>query len=262
MGDLLLLLVTGAFAGILAGLLGIGGGVVIVPVLVFIFQYQGIDPSIIMHTAIGTSLATIIFTSISSIRAHQAHGAILWPTFRKMTPGIILGALIGAAVADSLPSDTLKLVFSPFLMVVAVQLALNKQPKPHRKLPQKIGLLSASTTIGALSSLLGIGGGSLNVPFMSWCNIEVRKAVATSAAIGLPIAIAGTLGFIVSGWNSELMPDWSIGYINLSAALSIVAASALTAPYGAKLAHKIPVVLLKRIFAVLLFFVAIKLLLT
>ncbi len=262
MGDFLLLLVTGAFAGILAGLLGIGGGVVIVPVLVFIFQYQGIDPSIIMHTAIGTSLATIIFTSISSIRAHQAHGAILWPTFRKMTPGIILGALIGAAVADSLPSDTLKLVFSPFLMVVAVQLALNKQPKPHRKLPERVGLLSASTTIGALSSLLGIGGGSLNVPFMSWCNIEVRKAVATSAAIGLPIAIAGTLGFIVSGWKSELMPDWSIGYINLSAALSIVAASALTAPYGAKLAHKIPVVLLKRIFAVLLFFVAIKLLLT
>jgi len=260
MADLLLLLITGAFAGILAGLLGVGGGVVIVPVLVFIFQYQGIDPSIIMHTAIGTSLATIVFTSISSIRAHHAHGAILWPIFWKMTPGILLGALIGAAIADALPSDTLKLIFSPFLMAVAIQMALNKQPKPHRKLPERAGLLSASTAIGAISSLLGIGGGSLNVPFMALCNIEVRKAVATSAAIGLPIALAGTLGFIISGWNSEAMPEWSLGYINLSAALSIVVASALTAPYGAKLAHKIPVLVLKRIFAVLLFFVSIKLL--
>jgi uncharacterized membrane protein YfcA len=188
MADLLLLLITGAFAGILAGLLGVGGGVVIVPVLVFIFQYQGVDPTIIMHTAIGTSLATIVFTSISSIRAHHAHGAILWPIFWKMTPGILLGALIGAAIADALPSDTLKLIFSPFLMAVAVQMALNKQPKPHRKLPERAGLLSASTAIGAISSLLGIGGGSLNVPFMALCNIEVRKAVATSAAIGLPIA--------------------------------------------------------------------------
>ncbi|MEB8432030.1 sulfite exporter TauE/SafE family protein [Cocleimonas sp. KMM 6892] len=260
MADLLLLLITGAFAGILAGLLGVGGGVVIVPVLVFIFQYQGVDPSIIMHTAIGTSLATIVFTSISSIRAHHAHGAILWPIFWKMTPGILLGALIGAAIADALPSDTLKLIFSPFLMAVAVQMALNKQPKPHRKLPERAGLLSASTAIGAISSLLGIGGGSLNVPFMALCNIEVRKAVATSAAIGLPIALAGTLGFIISGWDSEAMPEWSLGYINLSAALSIVVASALTAPYGAKLAHKIPVLVLKRIFAVLLFFVSIKLL--
>ena len=133
MSDLLLLLITGAFAGILAGLLGVGGGVVIVPVLIFIFQYQGIDPSIIMHTAIGTSLATIVFTSMSSIRAHQAHGAILWPIFWKMTPGILLGALIGAAVADAIPSDTLKLIFSPFLMAVAFQLALNRQPKCHNE---------------------------------------------------------------------------------------------------------------------------------
>ena len=262
MADLLLLLITGAFAGILAGLLGVGGGVVIVPVLIFIFQYQGIDPSVIMHTAIGTSLATIVFTSLSSIRAHQAHGAILWPVFWKMTPGILLGALIGAAVADALPSDTLKLIFSPFLMIVAFQLALNKQPKAHRKLPERAGLLSAATVIGAISSLLGIGGGSLNVPFMAMCNIEIRKAVATSAAIGLPIALAGTLGFIISGWDSEAMPEWSLGYVNLSAALSIVVASALTAPFGAKLAHKISVVLLKRIFAVLLFFVSIKLLLS
>lgn len=260
MSDLPLLLLTGAIAGLLAGLLGIGGGVVIVPVLVFVFQYQGVDPSIIMHSAIGTSLATIVFTSISSIRAHHAHGAILWPVFWQMTPGILLGALIGAAVADALPSDTLKLIFSPFLIAVAIQLALNKQPKAHRKLPAKPGMFLASTIVGSMSSLLGIGGGSLNVPFMAWCNVAVRKAVATSAAIGLPIAIAGTLGFIVSGWNSNGMPDWSLGYINGTAALSIVAASAFVAPYGARLAHRIPIVLLKRVFAVLLVFVAIKLL--
>lgn len=259
MGDVLLLLVTGSVAGLFAGLLGIGGGVVIVPVLVLVFEYQGLDPSIIMHSAIGTSLATIVFTSISSIRVHQVHKAIIWDVFWKMTPGIILGAWIGTLVADALPSDILKLIFAPFLLLVAIQFALNKQPKPQRSLPEKKGLIGVGIIVGSISSLFGIGGGALNVPFLAWCNVSIRKAVATSAAIGLPIAVTGTLGFIISGWKSELMPDWSIGYINLIAALSIISATAIAAPYGAKLAHRIPVVLIKRIFAGLLVLVVIKL---
>jgi len=262
MNDIILLLVTGSVAGLFAGLLGIGGGVVIVPVLILVFEYQGLDSSIIMQSAIGTSLATIVFTSISSTRVHQAHGAIIWDVFWKMTPGIILGAGIGALVADALPSDILKMIFAPFLLLIAIQFALNKQPKAHRSLPKNKGLISVGIVVGTISSLFGIGGGALNVPFLAWCNVSIRKAVATSAAIGLPIAVTGTLGFIISGWKSELMPDWSIGYINLIAAFSIISVSAIAAPYGAKLAHRIPVVLIKRIFAALLVIVVIKLLTT
>jgi len=260
MNEILLLLITGAFAGTLAGLLGIGGGVIIVPVLVFVFQYQGIDPAIIMHLAIGTSLATIAVTSISSIYAHQAHRAILWPVFKKMVPGILIGAFLGAAIADTLPSQTLKLLFAPFLIAVAIQLGFGKPPKPHRQLPEKAGIFAISGLNGLISALFGIGGGALNVPFMTWCNIPVRQAVATSAAVGFPIAIAGTIGFVISGWGVENRPDWSIGFVNIPANLSIVTTSALMAPYGAKLAHTIPDKLLKKIFGILLIILAIKLL--
>ena len=258
MTDLIILLITGGIAGILAGLLGIGGGILIVPVLVFIFRYQGVDPSIIMHMAIGTSLATIVVTSLSSIREHQAHGAIIWSIVKLIAPSIVIGALLGAIVADALPSDTLRLIFAPFMLLVAFQMAFGRPPKPHRQLPEKPGMFLTGGVVGSLSSILGIGGGSLSVPFMTFCNVSVRKAVATSAAIGFPIALAGTIGFIVSGWNAEYLPKWSLGYVDLKAALSIVIASALTAPLGAKLTHIMPVSLLKKVFAVLLVIVAIK----
>ncbi len=258
MSDLIILIITGGVAGILAGLLGIGGGILIVPVLVFVFRYQGVDPDFIMHMAIGTSLATIVVTSLSSIREHQAHGAIIWSIVKLIAPSIIVGAFIGAAVADALPSDTLRLIFAPFMLLVAFQMAFGRPPKPQRQLPQRLGLFLAGGVIGSLSSILGIGGGSLSVPFMSFCNVSVRQAVATSAAIGFPIALAGTIGFIVSGWNVDVLPAWSLGYINLKAALSIVIASAITAPLGAKLTHIMPVSLLKKVFAVLLVIVAIK----
>lgn len=258
MTDLIILLITGGIAGILAGLLGIGGGILIVPVLVFIFRYQGVDSEIIMHTAIGTSLATIVVTSLSSIREHQAHGAIIWSIVRLIAPSIIIGALIGAVVADALPSDTLRLIFVPFMLLVAFQMGFGAPPKPYRQLPEKTGMFVAGGVIGSLSSILGIGGGSLSVPFMTFCNISVRNAVATSAAIGFPIALAGVIGFIVSGWNVDVLPEWSLGYINLKAALSIIIASALTAPLGAKLTHIMPVSLLKKAFALLLVIVAIK----
>ncbi len=257
--ELLLLLFTGAVAGILAGLLGIGGGIIIVPALVFVYKLQGVDQNIMMHSAIGTSLATIVFTSISSIRAHQSHKAILWPVFKQLTPGILLGAFIGAFMADALPSDTLKMMFAPFLIIIAIQMALGKQPKAYRQLPGNIGMFTSGSIVGAISSLFGIGGGSLNVPFMTWCNVSIQKAVATSAAVGLPIAIAGSIGFIWSGWGVPNRPEWSLGYINIIAMLSIVIMSALTAPLGAKLAHTLPSTQLKRAFAVVLVIIAIKL---
>lgn len=258
MTDLLILLLTGSVAGVLAGLLGIGGGILIVPVLVFVFRYQGVDPTIIMHLAIGTSLATIVITSLSSIREHQAHGAIIWSIVKAMTPSILVGAFIGSFIAKGLSSDTLRLIFAPFMLLVAWQMAFGKPPKAQRELPEKLGLLSAAGVIGALSSLLGIGGGALNVPFMAFCNVSVRKAVATSAAIGFPIALAGTIGFIVSGWNMTQLAAWHIGYVDTKAALSIVIASALTAPIGAKLTHIMPVNSLKKAFACLLLIGAIK----
>ena len=258
MTDLFVLIITGSFAGFMAGMLGIGGGILIVPVLVFLFRYQGIDADIIMHMAIGTSLATIVVTSLSSIREHQAHDAIIWSIVKVITPSIIIGAFIGSAIAKGLSSDVLRLLFAPFMLFVAWQMAFGKPPQAHRELPKKKGLFLVGGIIGAISSLLGIGGGALNVPFMSYCNVSVRKAVATSAAIGLPIAVAGTIGFIVTGWSVANLPEWSLGYINIKALLSIIIASVFTAPLGAKLTHIIPVHLLKKAFAVLLLIGAIK----
>lgn len=261
MTDLFVLIVTGSFAGFMAGMLGIGGGILIVPVLVFLFRYQGVDADIIMHMAIGTSLATIVMTSISSIREHQAHDAIIWSIVKIITPSIIIGAFIGSAIAKGLSSDVLRLLFAPFMLFVAWQMGFGKPPKPQRELPKKQGLIVVGGIVGIVSSVLGIGGGALNVPFMSYCNVAVRKAVATSAAIGLPIAIAGSIGFIISGWNVAQLPEWTLGFINIKALLSIIIASVFTAPLGAKLTHIIPVDILKKAFAVFLFIGAIKFLL-
>jgi uncharacterized membrane protein YfcA len=260
--DVLLLLASGALAGTLAGLLGIGGGVIIVPTIALVFEHQGQDPAVIMHVAIGTSLATIVMTSLSSIRAHQHRGAILWPIFRVITPGILLGGVLGAVIADRVPGETLKIVFALFILVVAAQMASGLATKPHRRLPPSPGMFGAGTIIGSISALMGVGGGSMSVPFLTWCNVSVRNAVATSAAIGLPIALAGTAGFVVSGWNAASRPELSVGYVNLPAFLGIVMASMATAPLGAWLAHRVPELVLKRIFAVLLTVISLRLLLS
>jgi uncharacterized membrane protein YfcA len=260
MSDLLLLLASGALAGTVAGLLGIGGGVIIVPTIALVFEHQGQDPAVIMHVAIGTSLATIVMTSLSSIRAHQRRGAILWPVFRTITPGILLGGLLGAVVADLIPGETLKIVFALFILVVAAQMASGLATRPHRTLPPPAGMLAVGSVIGGISALMGVGGGSMSVPFLTWCNVGVRNAVATSAAIGLPIALAGTAGFVISGWGAPGRPELSLGYVNLPAFLGIVVASTATAPLGAWLAHRVPELLLKRIFAVLLTVISLRLL--
>ena len=258
---LLLYLALGAFAGLMAGLLGVGGGLIIVPVLAGIFQHQQMSAAVIMHLAIGTSLATIVVTSVSSVRAHHQRGAVLWPVVWRLTPGIVIGAWLGAVVADALPSAVLSKIFAVFVLVVAAQMAFGAKPAPHRELPGAPGMLATGGVIGAVSAIVGIGGGSLTVPFLTWCNTPMRQAVATSAACGLPIALAGAIGFIVTGLNAAELPAWSLGYVYGPALVGVAFASMLSAPLGAKLAHTLPAEVLKRVFAVFLTLIGVRMLL-
>ncbi|WP_291328039.1 sulfite exporter TauE/SafE family protein [Desulfovibrio sp. UCD-KL4C] len=259
---LLIFIILGAIAGLLAGLLGIGGGLVIVPILYFALPPLGVSEAQLMHVALGTSLATIIFTSISSMRAHNSRGAIRWDIFKRITPGILIGTFLGSCFASYLNTNVLKVIFVIFLYYVASQMLLGLKPKASRQVPEKWGLIGAGGAIGAMSSLVGIGGGTLSVPFLTMCNIQIHTAIGTAAAIGLPLALAGTAGYIWTGIGVQGLPSWSIGYVFLPALIGIVCTSMLTAPYGAKLAHSLPVAKLKMIFAILLFLVATKMLIS
>ncbi len=251
-------LAVGLIAGLLAGLLGVGGGLVIVPMLIFCFVKQDIQPDVIMHLALGTSLASIMFTSISSFMSHHKRGAVDWPIVKRIVPGILIGTFLGTFVASRLSTGFLKGFFCVFLYSVATQMILNKKPKASRELPGPAGMFGVGSTIGVASALVGIGGGSLSVPFMLWCNVTAHRAIGTSAAIGFPIAIAGALGYVVNNLHATGLPPYSVGYVYLPALLFIVCFSVLTAPLGAKLAHALPVDKLKRIFALFLYAVATK----
>lgn len=248
----LLVFATGLIAGFLAGLLGVGGGLLIVPALVLIFAAWQFPPAHIMHLALGTSLASILFTSISSLRAHHMHGAVNWPVVLGITPGIVFGTLAGALVAAQLSAFFLKVFFIVFIFYVASQMLLNIKPKPSRQLPGAVGLFAVGGLIGGVSSLVGIGGGTLSVPFMTWCNVKLHQAIGTSAALGFPIAAAGALGYVLNGLMAQGLPQYCWGYVFLPALAGLVLASVMTAPLGAKLAHRLPVAKLKKIFAVLL----------
>lgn len=240
----------GALAGTMAGLLGIGGGALIVPVLVIVFEAHNVDRSILMQAALGTSLATIVFTALSSVLAHHRRSAVKWAIVRRIAPGIVIGGLLGAAIADVLPSRTLQIMFVIFMFAIAVQFGFGiLAATASRALPGPVGMSLAGAAIGAASALFGVGGGSMSVPFMTWCSVAVRQAIATSAAIGLPIAVSSTAGYIVAGWNDPRLPPWSVGYVVLPAFIGIVVASALAAPFGARLAHRLPETALRRIFA-------------
>ncbi|MEW5773271.1 MAG: sulfite exporter TauE/SafE family protein [Thermodesulfobacteriota bacterium] len=246
----------GGVAGILAGLFGIGGGLVIVPMLVFAFTRQGVPQDIMMQAALATSMASIMFTAVSSFLAHHRRGAVRWDIVRRIAAGILLGAFLGSAVASRLPTAFLKGFFVLFLYYVAYSLLLGRKPKPSRQLPGNAGMFGMGNLIGVVSSWVGIGGGTLSVPFMLWCNVPPHTAVGTSAAIGFPIAVAGTVGYVVNGLHAAGLPDWSLGFVYLPALAGIVAASVLTAPLGVRLAHALPVDRLKKAFAVLLLVVA------
>lgn len=250
------LLVLGTVTGFLAGLLGIGGGMIMVPFITFILNAKGFPAEHTVKMAIATSLATICFTSLSSVRAHHQRGAVLWPVARSLAPGIVAGGLIGAQVAVAMPGKVLSVLFALFIGFSATQMLLDRKPKPTRTLPAPAGLFGVGGLIGFLSSLVGAGGAFVSVPFMTWCNVKIHNAVGTSAALGFPIALAGTLGYIWAGIGLPQMPWGSVGYLYLPALIIISAASVTLAPIGARTAHRMDVKPLKRLFAFVLYALA------
>jgi len=266
-------LLLGAVVGFFAGLLGIGGGLIIVPVLTFLFTLQDFPPDRILHLALGTTMATIIFTAAASLSTHHKHGAVNWFIFKTMTPGIILGTLAGTMLAGILSSIMLRIIFTVFIFYAATSMLLklvsgtkpkaqsypNPDLQPH--LPGKTGFFAAGGVIGAVSSLVAIGGGILTVPFLTWCHVKIQHAIGTAAAIGFPIAVAGTTGYILNGLTTtDTLPEYSLGYVYLPALGWLVLASMITAPLGARITHSIKTATLKKIFVVLLYALAIKML--
>lgn len=246
----------GLVIGYFAGLLGIGGGMLMVPFLVFVLTAKGVTEAHIVKMAVATSLATICFTSMSSVRAHHKKGAVLWPVVWVLAPGILVGSLAGANIAAALPARALTVLFAVFVSFSATQMLLNKKPRPGRVLPGSVGMFGVGNVIGGLSSLVGAGGAFVSVPFMTWCNVSIHKAVATSAALGFPIALAGTVGYVIAGWRLTDLPPGAMGYVYLPGLVSIALGSMLTAPWGARTAHRIDIAPLKKIFAVFLYVMA------
>ena len=259
MTALLLFPAVGAISGVLAGLFGIGGGLVIVPALnaAFAAGLVAVEPEARMHVAIGSSLAVIVFTAMSSIRAHHLLQSVLWPAVRGLAPGIVVGALIGAWLADALQTRTLEVVFAIFAVLMAIHIGFGPRVDPgaHGTLPRLPAYAGAGALIGIVSALAGIGGGVMTVPYLAWHSVPLRTAVGTAAACTLPVALSGALGYAVTGWGASL-PVGSTGYLYWPGIAGIALASMVTAPWGAKLAHRLPVARLRQLFALLLVAVA------
>jgi uncharacterized membrane protein YfcA len=255
----------GALAGVLAGLLGIGGGAVIVPALILLFgamgDQHGMAETWIPHLAVATSLATVIASGAASSFTHHRRGAVRWGLFARLVPGILVGAWLGAFAAGWLPALWLKRLFAVFLLFNGTRMLLGKQRVSERPLPSATRMTAGATGIGALSALLGIGGGILTVPFLARYGVRMQHAVATSSACGVPLAVAGSIGFVISGLGKDGLPPHSIGFVYWPAALAIIAASVPLATVGARLAHSLPTATLKRVFAVLLLAAGLNLLL-
>jgi uncharacterized membrane protein YfcA len=255
-------LLIGALVGFLAGLLGIGGGMIIVPLLVFVFSAKGFPEAHLMHAALGTALATILFTSLSSVTAHHRRSGVDWAIARAIAPGILIGGFVAPAIAAQLPTRPLAMFFTAFMFYAATQMFFRMQPKATRELPGPGGLLAVGGIIGILSSLLAAGGAFLSIPFMTWCKVPLRRAIGTSAAIGFPIAAAGTIGYVLNGLRVARLPDWSLGFVYLPALALIVVTSMLAAPLGARLTHAMPVAKLRIVFALLLYAIGLRMLWT
>ncbi|MBT8072908.1 MAG: sulfite exporter TauE/SafE family protein [Xanthomonadales bacterium] len=250
---------TGLVAGFLAGYLGIGGGLVLVPVLSWLFSRDPATAGMAVQMAVATSLATMLFTSMSSLLAHHRRGAILWQLVRQMIPGLLAGALLGSFIADRIGNTALGNVFGIFALIVGVQM-LRGSTRPHnRPLPGSLPVSATGAVIGTISSLLGIGGGSLTVPWLLWHGQRVQNAIATAAACGYPIAIAGTAGFIFLGETQSSTP--ALGYVHLQALAGVALFSVLGAPLGVAAVHRSSPLLARRFFAAFLLVVAVKMLL-
>jgi uncharacterized protein len=251
------LLALGLAIGYFAGLLGIGGGMMMVPVLMWVLQGKGVADAHVVKMAVATSLATICFTSISAVRAHHRRGAVLWPVALALAPGILVGSLAGAHIAVALPAKVLTMLFAVFISYSATQMLLNKKPRAGRGLPGSMGMFGMGNVIGVLSSMVGAGGAFVSVPFMTACNVLIHQAVATSSALGFPIALAGVLGYVWAGWAQPGLPPGALGYLYLPGLLAIALGSILTAPFGARTAHGMDVAPLKKLFALFLYVMAV-----
>lgn len=257
--SLALFAATGALAGFLAGLLGIGGGMVLVPALIFSFQAQGVSPSVLTHLAIGTSLASIVLTSISSVRTHHAQGGVDVTLFKQLALGLIIGSWLGAQIAHALPARALQLIIGIFAVWTGLKMFRGSKPAAaDAPLPGALELNAVGGLIGVASAIFGIGGGSLMVPYLVKQGVAMRRAVGTAAACGFPIAIAGMVGFMFSGWGLSALPAGSTGYIYWPALAGIALTSMLAAHGGALMAHRLPSAQLKRAFGVLLIVVGIR----
>jgi uncharacterized protein len=252
----------GAGVGFLAGLLGIGGGMTLVPILAALFSAQHLAPDYVVHMALATGMASIVFTSVASVREHWKLGGVDLHIVKAMAPGAVFGSLLATGASAWIPQRQLALSFSIIVFLGATQMLLNRKPKAARTLPRAGPLFMVGTTIGAISGLVSAGGAFLTIPFMLWCGVPMRMTIGTAAMIGMPLALVGTIGYIISGWGIPALPSDTIGFISTTALIGLVCGSVVTAPFGARLAHRLPVVTLKRIFACLLYVLATKMLWT
>jgi uncharacterized membrane protein YfcA len=249
---------SGALIGVLAGMLGIGGGMTLVPILSALFAAQQLAPGHSVHLALGTAMASAMFTSSASVREHHRLGAVEWPVVRRFAPGMVAGSLLSTLASGWISQRALALAFAVIVFGGATQILLGAKPSASRGLPGPAGLTAVGLAIGTVCGLVSAGGAFLSVPFMLWCGVPMHRAIGTGAAIGIPVAAMGTLGFIASGWPVATLPEGSLGFVYLPALAALVLASSLTAPMGARLAHRLPVLTLKRIFALLLYALAAK----
>jgi uncharacterized membrane protein YfcA len=248
------LLLLGSCTGFLAGLLGIGGGMLMVPFLSLIFSNRGVEPGLALKMAVATAMATILFTSVSSVRAHHARGAVRWDLVRRLAPGIVIGGLLsGAGLFALIKGQALGVLFACFVGFSATQMLFDRKPQPGRQMPGPVGATAAGGVIGLVAGLVGAGGAFISVPFMAWCNVAIHHAVATSAALGFPIALANTTGYVIAGWGLPSPLPGTLGYLSLPALAVLALASVLMAPLGARAAHRLDTRRLKKVFAVLLY---------
>ena len=257
-------LLIGSVIGFMAGLLGIGGGMVLVPILLFVFGLQGPDagfpPAHLMHMALATAMATIPFTSASSMRAHHVRGSVDWRVVLGMLPGLALGAALGTLVAGTVPGRPLAIFFAAFIFYAATAMFFDLKPKGTRVLPGRLGLVLVGAVVAFLSSFLAAGAAFMTIPFMTRCNLPLKRAVGTAAAIGFPLGLAASIGYVMAGLQAGPLPQYSLGFIYLPALAMIVVPSMLTAPLGASASHRMPIKQLRFVFALTLYGIALRML--